>query len=149
MKSLTMSVFLFAFLLSCSSQDIPSKKVPSVVLNTVVKNYPGNNEVDWKKVRSNYEAEIKINDSTDITFQIDENGKILKQKQDISNSVIPSTVTSIITTDYAGYLIDDVEKLEISGNVYYQVELETNGKKDLHLVFAPDGKLVEEVKYWD
>ena len=138
--------FIFS---SCSTQDIPASKVPSIVLNTVVEKYPATNEVDWKKADKHYEAEVKLNDSTDVTFFIDDAGRILKQKEDIDRAGIPAAILTAITNTYADYAIDDAEKLAIGNKLYYQFELEGKGKKDLNLVFAADGKVTNEIKYWD
>ena len=150
MKLFSISVFSLAILFSsCSTQDIPASKVPSVVLNTVVEKYPATHEVDWKKADKQYEAEVKLNDSTDVTYLIDDAGKILKQKEDIDRTAIPNIILSAITNTYAGYAIDDAEKLSIGENIYYQFELDGSGKKDLNLVFTAGGKVSNEIKYWD
>ena len=140
------TVILFA---SCSTQDIPSSKVPSVVLNTVVEKYSATNKVDWKKVDKRYEAEVKLNDSTDVTFLIDDAGKIMQQKEDISRTEIPAAILTTINNNYIDYTIDDVEKLAIGNKNFYQFELEGSGKKDLNLVFSEDGTLTNEIKHWD
>lgn len=140
------TVILFA---SCSTQDIPSSKVPSVVLNTVVEKYSATNKIDWKKVDKRYEAEVKLNDSTDVTFLIDDAGKIMQQKEDISRTEIPAAILTTIKNNYIDYLIDDAEKLAIGNKNFYQFELEGSGKKDLNLVFTEDGTVTNEIKHWD
>lgn len=146
----SITVFSLAILFSsCSTQDIPASKVPSVVLNTVVEKYPATNEVDWKKANKQYEAEVKLNDSTDITFLIDDAGRILKQKEDIDRAGIPTPILTVITNAYAGYGIDDAEKLTIGNTIYYQFELDGSGKKDVNLVFTAEGAVSNEIKYWD
>lgn len=140
------TVILFA---SCSTQDIPSSKVPSVVLNTVVEKYSATNKIDWKKVDKRYEAEVKLNDSTDVTFLIDDAGKIMQQKEDISRTEIPAAILTTIKNNYIDYLIDDAEKLAIGNKNFYQFELEGSGKKDLNLVFTEEGTVKNEIKHWD
>ncbi len=140
------TVILFA---SCSTQDIPSSKVPSVVLNTVVEKYSATNKIDWKKVDKRYEAEVKLNDSTDVTFLIDDAGKIMQQKEDISRTEIPAAILTTIKNNYIDYLIDDAEKLAIGNKNFYQFELEGSGKKDLNLVFTEEGTVTNEIKHWD
>lgn len=146
----TISVFSLVILFSsCSTQDIPASKVPSVVLNSVVEKYPATNEVDWKKTNKQYEAEVKLNDSTDVTFLINDAGKIEKQKEDIDRTIIPSGILDALKNNYVDYVIDDVEKIAVGNKSYYQFELEGKGKKDLNLVFEPDGTLAKEINFWD
>lgn len=146
----SLSLFsLIILLASCSTQEIPASKVPSVVLNTVVEKYPATNEVDWKRANKQYEAEVKLNDSTDVTFLIDDGGRILKEKEDIDHTGIPAVILNAIANSYTGYAIDDAEKLSIGENIYFQLELEGGSRKDINLVFAADGNVSNEIKYWD
>ena len=56
--SILMLVTLFS-LYSCS-QDIPARKVPSVVLNTVQSRFGNAGKVEWDRQVSGYEAEFKM-----------------------------------------------------------------------------------------
>jgi hypothetical protein len=78
---------------------------------------------------------------------IDVSGKIIMHKQDIKENELPAVVTGAISQAYAGYKVDDAEKLEKDGVAYYQVELEAKSKKDLQLVFTGDGKIAQQVTY--
>ena len=68
-------------------------------------------------------------------------------KLDIKENELPAPVSTIISTKYIGYKIDDVERVEKDGITYYQVELKGKGKKDLELVFSADGKLATKMNY--
>ena len=142
-------VFLGMMFTSCSNQEISSAKVPSVVLNSVQEKYPAAKEVGWKKSGVFYEAEIDLNDSIDLTVQVNEAGKLMMQKQNILQSEIPAAVLTTVQTRYKDYTIDDVEKLEKEGIVYYQLELQVKSKKDLNLVFAANGREEKTVSFWD
>ena len=137
------------FLASCGSQNIAADKVPSVVLNTVKTKYPVNDDVNWERHKENYEAEIDVNDSTETTLLIDGSGRLLKQKMDIRDTDLPGSVSSALTQRYPDHTIDDLEKLEIGGVYYYQLELNKKGSKELHVVFTTDGHEDKSVEYWD
>ena len=67
MKKQMILLFPLALLMfSCSGQRISKDKVPSLVLNTLKAKYPLANDVDWEKQGNLYEAELDINDSTEI-----------------------------------------------------------------------------------
>ncbi len=136
------------FATGCSSQNISADKVPSVVLNTVKAKFPDAREVEWEKNKTMYEAEVKLNDSTEVSMQLDANGKALLQKTDIVASSLPASVLNVLQSSYGAYTIDDAEQLEKDGQLYYQVELEAKGKKDLKLVLAADGT-EQKMSYWD
>jgi len=134
---------------SCSSQSISRDKVPSIVLNTFKVQYPNSNDVEWEKHGSVYEAEFDMNDSTEIAARIDEAGKLLMQKQDLTIADLDPRVVAAIQGQYKDYDIDDVERVKKSGTVYYQVELKAMGKKEVNLVFSADGKEEKNIPSWD
>ena len=137
------------FAAACTSNHISQSKVPSVVLNTLKAQYPITDDVAWEKDHDVYEADVKINDSTEVTICIDETGKLVMQKQDIPAAGLPAPVIASIQNNYKDYAIDEAERLERNGRTYYQVELNKIRKKDLNLVFSPDGNEEKKMYYWD
>jgi hypothetical protein len=134
---------------ACGSQHISHEKVPSVVLNTLKAQYPITNQVMWEKDHDLYEADVRINDSTKVTICIDETGKLVMQKYDISASELPAPVIAALQTKYKEYAGDEAERLERDGRIYYQVELDHSRKKDLNLVLLPDGNEDKKMYFWD
>ena len=150
MKLVIMTTLCTAVLYAgCRSQKLRADKVPSVVVNTFQARFPAITGVDWKKIVNGYEAEADINDSTEVSVRFDETGKLLVTKQDVSNKEINATIMATIQQDYKDYEVDDVEKLETNGNVYYQVELKAKRKKEVNLVFTVEGREEKTVAYWD
>lgn len=144
--SLCSSALLFS---SCSSQGIASSKVPSVVHNTLKAKYPIANNVDWEKYGNVYEAELDINDSVEISVRIDDSGNLLMQKQDVPNNDLSTGIKTVIQDHYKDHRLNEVEKIEKNGAVYYQVELKGKGKKEVNLVFSADGREEKSISYWD
>lgn len=136
-------------LTACSNQEISSSKVPSVVLNAVSEQYPAKDNIEWKKLGALYEADIDLNDSMDVTVQVNEEGQVMMQKQDITTAELPAAILSAVQAQYAGYTVDEVEKLTKGSTVYYQMELEASGKKDKKIVFTADGKEDSGTPFWD
>lgn len=134
------------FSLCSCSQDIPADKVPSVVVNTLQAKFGAPGKIEWEKKNTLYEAEFKM-DSTEFAVYIDPAGKLVMSKLDIKENELPPAVATILSTEYTGYKIDDAEKVEKDGIIYYQVELEAKGRKDLELVFSADGKLSTQINY--
>jgi hypothetical protein len=146
MKQIVLIITIASFWLSSCSQDIPAAKVPSVVQNTLQAKFSNAGKIEWEKKNNEYEAEFHL-DSIEYTVLIDGSGKIVMYKQDIKENELPAVVAGAISQAYAGYKIDDAEKLEKDGVVYYQVELEAKSKKDMQLVFTTDGKIAEQITY--
>lgn len=134
---------------SCSGQRVKQDKVPSIVVNTLRAAYPAAADIEWKKVSGHYEAELDHAGGNDITMRIDASGKTLMVKEDLPVAALAPAIASHIGDKYAGYTIDDADKIEKEGVVYYQVELDARKKKDVQLVFAADGSLAQSLAYWD
>ena len=148
MKTALISASFLLLLLSCRSGQVASSKVPSVVVNTVKTQYPVAGEIEWKKSGAAYEAELSLNDSTDVTLMIGAEGRLLMQKHDVATGALPPAVLAAVQSQYAAYTIDDAERIENDGAVHYQLELEGRGKKDVELVVTADGK-TGTLSYWD
>ena len=134
---------------SCQGQNLSASKVPSVVVNKIQQTYPGAKDIDWKKSKENFEAEVKITDSTEVEVVLNSSGNVLMEKQEIRVSEIPAEVSTSITALYKDYMVDEVEKVTKNGVVYYQVELEARGKKDVNTVFNAAGKEEKSMPYWE
>ena len=134
---------------SCSSQNISRDKVPSVVLNTFQAQHPNSTGVEWEKHGDIYEAEFDVNDTLEIVTRIDEAGKLMMEKQDITVSDLDPAVLTAIQSRYKEYRVDDVEKIQKGSNIFYQVELKAQGKKELNIVLAADGSEDKSLPYWD
>ena len=71
------------------------------------------------------------------------------QKYDIPGAELPDQVVEAIRGKYKEYSIEDAERLERAGRTYYQVELDHKRRKDLNLVFLPDGNEDKKMYFWD
>lgn len=140
---------LFAALsLQACGQKVNSGKVPSVVVNTLSARYNTATDIDWEKKKSHYEAEFTLNDK-ELEVQIDQAGKILVEKSDILANELPAAVTAALQSSYKDYQVDDAHRLDRGGVVYYQVELEARGRKDLKKIFTEAGVEETSFSYWD
>lgn len=149
MKHWSIGLVLFAFVLSsCNDGTVPAAKVPSVVKNTFEEAYGTNSKVEWKKKAQVYEAEAELGDNKELKMQIDNTGKLLQQKADLSFTELPPAVQVYITESFAAYNIDEVEAVQKGNRQYYQLELDGQGK-DRRLVLTADGREENMLAYWD
>ena len=133
--------------LSACSQHIKADKVPSVVENTVKAKFTGASTIEWEKAGNIYEAEFKIG-TAEWTAEIDSSGKLIRQKIEIKADELPAEIIRALDSLYKGQRVDEAEKVEKDGLVFYQVELDAK-PKDLELVFSVDGTLLTDPIYWD
>lgn len=146
MKSAILLATVVAISLVSCGQEIPASKVPSVVQNTIQSKFANAVDIEWEKKNNFYEAEFDV-DKIDHKAHIDASGKLLSYKTDININELPAAVTGAVNTGHAGFNIDDAEKLEKDGTIYYQVELDAKGQKDKKLVYTADGKPATNITY--
>ena len=148
MKLIMFCVATIGISLTSCSQHIAPGKVPSVVKNAVQAKHPAATNVDWEKHNDLYEAEFAV-DSQEVTMRVDAAGKIIMQKQDVTPNELPAPVFAVISGQYKAYVLDDAEKIEKNGTIYYQVELDGTRKKDVLLVLDANGRVQSDMPYWD
>ncbi|RYG32560.1 MAG: hypothetical protein EOO01_34130 [Chitinophagaceae bacterium] len=132
-------------MISCS-QDIAASKVPSVVQNALQVKFPNATKIDWEKKGKAFEADFNL-ENEGHELLIDGTGKVIAHKTDILPGELPQAVNSAVRQDHATYKIDDAQKIELDGIIYYQVELDAKGKKDQHLVYTAEGAIAAGVNY--
>jgi hypothetical protein len=141
-------VSMAVFPMMACTQDISTDKVPSIVQNAVAKKFNHTNDIEWGKKSNFYEAEFKI-DNIDHTVQVAPAGTLLLVKKEITFDKLPALIADGVHRDHPSLSIDEAEQLEKDGAVYYQVELEKKGAKDMHLVYSADGTIANNITYID
>jgi hypothetical protein len=130
-------------------QKTKTTDIPSVVQNTLTAKYQNPSGLKWEQKGNLYEADFKLS-GQEHTVEIDNTGKQLRSKIDLNEKEIPAAILTAIRSTYKNYKIDDVEKMEVTGAVYYQIELDITGEsKDIELVFDSNGTLNKQQAYWD
>ena len=124
------------------SQDISEKEVPSSALTAFKAKYPNAGPVRWEKKNDGYKAEFEIS-SREHDLWMDKEGNITKHKEDFPKSELPQAITQKLKTDFKDYTIDDADKIEDGGKVFYEIDLE--GKEERKVFFSADGKVQEYV----
>jgi hypothetical protein len=148
-----MKTLFFIFLISVGlslaacSQQLSAKETPALVQNTLKARYPDGTAVEWEKKKNLFEAEFFQGDQ-ELSVLIDPAGHIKMIKQDIPAAELPGAIAEALRKDHPDFKIDDAEKLEQGGQVYYQVELE-KGFRERQLVFGSDGRQAANINYWD
>lgn len=129
---------------SVMAQKAP-RGVPAVVLNAFQQQFPKARQVEWERKRDgNFEVEFNVGlVGRDQKAFISPDGKVLKHEEELSSSSLPDAVKNQIKTEFDGYRIDEVKKIDEGGKITYAVDLESRSG-DLKVLFDTDGKILKE-----
>ncbi len=148
MKNIIIACGVVGVVLAGCGNHVSESKLPSVVVNTVKSKYSSSDKIEWEKRSNGYEAEVKSG-TNETKVLVDASGNIVMQKQEISKDSLPVAITDVINSTYKDYTLDEAERIEKAGVIYYQVELDGKGStKDLELVFDANGKPAAGIDYW-
>ena len=134
-------LFCVGLTLNASAQVIPQSQVPPAVLNAFQAKFASITEVKWETKGELYKAEFKV-DKRGHDVWIDKTGKITKHKEDFPKKDLPPAIQQQITSEFKGYKLDDADKIEMDGKIFYQVELD-GASDDRKVLFSADGKVQE------
>jgi uncharacterized membrane protein YkoI len=147
MKKTFLLMTAMSFSLMSCGQDLSAADVPSLVLNAFKARFANAVDIEWEKKKDHYEADFEIG-TADHEVQINPAGKILIHKQQISTLDLPEVIANQITSEYKDFKLDEADKLEKDGKIYYQVELDKQFTEK-KMVFAENGEQTKAVSYWD
>lgn len=140
-KTIALFTFVASFF-AASAQDIPTKAVPAVVKNAFQQQFKKTSLQEWELKDDVYNVEFYVGLSSYEAW-IESTGKILKYEQDVTASQLPQGAREKIKATYAGYRIDDVDKITEGGKTVYDVEIEA-GEVERKLVFDAQGGLLSD-----
>ncbi|RAW00845.1 PepSY-like domain-containing protein [Pseudochryseolinea flava] len=138
----TILVVMLLLTMQLSAQNIQQTEVPAVVQNAVKIKYPTITDIKWKLKDGEYRAEFKI-DKRGHDVWVDKSGNITKLKQDISKNDLPEIVKTKIASEFKNFTIDDADKIEKEGVIYYQVKLKS-GADERKVLLTSDGKIEKD-----
>lgn len=128
-------------LTSCSDDDgnMSSKNVPAQVIETFESMYP-DSSAKWEKDHGMLKAEFwKNGNEAEAWFET--NGKWVRTETDY-NAALPAPVQNYLDTNYATYVVEDVDVVETRQDKYFEIELEKRSHPDVTLLIREDGSLV-------
>lgn len=144
MKNLGL-VFLAAGIFSvANAQDVPQVEVPSLVLNAFQSKYSNATDVEWEKQGDLYKVEFEIG-NRDHDLWVDKNGNIKKHKEEVTKTELPEAVVKKLKTDFRDYRVDDVDRIETNGKVYFQIDLDSF-TGDREVLFLADGSIQQGIE---
>ncbi|AYB29118.1 PepSY-like domain-containing protein [Chryseolinea soli] len=146
MKKLLTLTLVALLGLTAQAQKLTDDKVPAAVKASLTKRFPAAKQVAWEKEDEKaYEAKFMV-DNNKQSANFDENGTWLSTETNIKKTDLPAAIQSSLSKNFAGYEIDDPEKVESPEGVLYKMKLKKEGKK-LEVVFLPDGTVKKQKEH--
>ena len=124
-----------------AAQGLPQSQLPTVVLNAFQSKYQNTKDAKWELKGELYKAEFKV-ESRKHEVWINKTGVITRHKEDFPKGQLPEAIREKLAKDFKDYKIDDADKIEADGKVFYQVDLESP-QGERKLLFTADGQLQE------
>ena len=140
MRTLILILFFAAVInLSANTQNIPQSQVPPVIVSSMQKTFAGATDVKWEVKKDLYKAEFKIGSRKHDAW-IDKSGTLKKHKEDFPKKDLPAAILQQVEKEFKGYRIDDADKIEEDGKIFYQVDLKGT-TEERKVLFTPDGRI--------
>jgi uncharacterized membrane protein YkoI len=129
-------------------KEIRDNEVPASITSLITNKY-GLLDIDdaWFREESGnitYRLRGEINDM-DHNFIFNNKTTMLIHDQDLRNTEIPVQVINAAKTAYNGYEIRDADLREEGRNVTYRLAMRRS-KERFHIIFSPEGKIIEVIK---
>lgn len=152
MKTKFLGLFLMMMgavvLTACSDDDddIRVSDVPVAVLDTFESKYPNATRTEWETKHGYYVAEFwQEGMETQVWINSKAEWKMTESDLGTNVALLPDAVkNAFLNGQYAGWRVDDIDKYEKPGCIFYLIEVETQGQQDRDLFFAEDGSILKD-----
>lgn len=136
---------LICFFSNVNAQDLMPNEVPTVILQNFNTQFPGAADVEWEKKGDLYEVDFEIGiPKLDFEVRYRADGKVIYQKEEITNKELPSNIHSVIKKDFKEYRIDGLKKITENKVITFVVELDSKST-DWKITFDSQGKILNKI----
>ena len=131
--------------ITSQAQDLHPDQVPAPIKSAFDKAFPITFDVEWELKGTQYKVEFETGlFFNDHEVWSDAAGKMLRHEEEISSNDLPPAVNSAIQAEFAGYRVDDAERVTTDGVATYVVELKMSGQPEWKVVYGADGKQLQK-----
>lgn len=118
--------------------------VPAAVQAAFAHAYPTAQNARWEKDKKDYEVAFTMDQKT-LELKYNAQGTLLEKEEKMDANALPQGVRGTLDKDFAGYTVKEVEQVERSGVVTYEVVVQ-EGKAKYELTLEPSGRLIKKEK---
>lgn len=151
MKTKLYGIFLAllgAFVLtSCEDDDgLNLSDIPDPVLSSFESKYPSATYVEWEMRGGYFVAELWYDGAElDVWYKEDGSWAMTETDMGVGLLSLPDAVlTSFMKSQYSEWYIDDTDKYERPGELFYRLEIQTVGQPERNLFYKEDGTLIKD-----
>ena len=133
-----------SFILVAVQAQKAKEVIPVAAKTAFAAKFPAAQKIKWSVEKPGaYEVEFTLN-KVESSALFDETGKIVEIETEISVGELPQAAKAILTKNFAGYKLDEIEKsTDSKGVVSYEMEA-SKGKVKLELCFDANGKVLSQ-----
>ena len=127
------------------TQIIAPEKVPADVKQAFAKKFPEATDIKYEMEKKDYEVSFKENGVV-MSANFNSSGEWLETETIMIESDLPKKVLTSAATNFLGFMITEVSKVESPDKVvYYEMYLKTN-KKGYDVEFSPKGVVLKKTR---
>jgi hypothetical protein len=125
------------------TQTIPPEKVPAPVKESFVKKFPAATYVKYEMENKDYEVSFK-DKGVGMSANFNSKGEWLETETIMIESDLPKEVLTSVATNFVGFNITEVTKVEGPDKVLnYEMNLK-KGKEGVEVKFTPKGEILKK-----
>ncbi len=148
MKTLNYLILIGALLANTLiiAQNIPISKVPGSVIAAFKAKFPHASKEKWEvENKTEFEVEFKLK-GKEQSANFDITGKWIETETELKMSSLPEIVKSAIKSDFPGFKIVELEKIESAINgICYEAEIEKS-EEEFEVLYSSNGKQLNKIK---
>lgn len=143
MKKLLVLIVCSIFALGVSAMSQKDEKIPAAAKTGFAAKFPTAPKIKWSVEKpGEFEADFTLN-KVKTSALFDAQGTLLETEAEIKESELPQAVKTTLYKDFAGYKLDEIEKVtDQKGSVTYEMEV-AKGKEKKEVRFDMAGKIVK------
>ena len=144
MKIMIVALAIMPFcIMRTSAQKINSQQVPRAVTNAFVKQFPNTKAESWELEDKNYEVSFDVK-GMDWSAVYTSEGIWAETEEEIHAFDIPAAVNEAISSSFAGYKRDEMEKVtKNDGTVVFEIVLQKD-KEEIEVDFDSLGNVLSK-----
>jgi hypothetical protein len=125
------------------TQTVPAEKVPAAVKEAFAKKFPAATYVKYEMEKKDYEISFK-DKGVGMSANFNSTGEWLETETVMIESDLPKEVLTSVATNYVGFVITEITKVEGPGNVLNYEMVLNKGKEGFEVKFSPKGEILKK-----
>ena len=125
------------------TQEITPEKVPPAVKEAFAKKFPAATFIRYQMEKNDYEVSFKDN-GVGMSANFNSSGEWLETETVMIESDLPKEVLTSVATNFVGFMITEITKVEGPNKVLnYEMNLK-KGKEGYEVKFTPKGEILKK-----